>query len=225
MAVRIRRNALARLALGIVMAADGASCAESGSTPAQKQRSVPTATSATRPVLSPPTVVSAPCRSTAVRFRYLGTQLGAGNDFGTIVLWNASAMPCRFARSGSVTAIPGDGSGAMHFELKHALSLPARSPQPQVGGHLPQGVVEFAITIRGEYRDGPGPNGLCSRPHEVVPRRWLLRSGAVRLVIPNGPREPIRQLPDGAHPYGGGGVQPIESCGGGFSLGFAGRWA
>jgi hypothetical protein len=31
-------------------------------------------------------------------------------------------------------------------------------------------------------------------------------------------------VPDGAHPYGSGGTQPVESCGQGFQLAYAGRW-
>jgi hypothetical protein len=65
---------------------------------------------------------------------------------------------------------------------------------------------------------------LCSRRHEDVPIRWVIRLGRVHLSVPNGPSEKFGKLPDGAHPYGGGGVQPEESCGHGFSVAFADQW-
>jgi hypothetical protein len=58
----------------------------------------------------------------------------------------------------------------------------------------------------------------------VVPSRWLIDVGEVHIAVANGPHEPFNQVPDGAHPYGGAGIQPVESCGYGFSIGFSDRW-
>jgi hypothetical protein len=111
----------------------------------------------------------------------------------------------------------------MRFRLAPTLVLSPHAPRPTVGQSA-EPAVEESFTVGGEYRDGPGPRGLCSRRHEVVPTRWLYRDATVRASIRNGPVELHRRIPDGAHPFGCGGTQPTESCGHGFQLAFAGRW-
>jgi hypothetical protein len=116
----------------------------------------------------------------------------------------------------------------MRFRMSSALVLSAKAPRPDLG-HPPARAVEAAFTVTGEYRDGPGPGGLCDRRHEVVPKSWLIRDGAVVLTIRNGPPEPFQDLPDGADPMGAGGIQPVEACDrnfqqDGFQMADAGRW-
>lgn len=163
-----------------------------------------------------------PCRNRQVRARYFGTEAGAGSDFGGFVVWDPSVAPCRLARTGTITPIMRRGPGReLRIRLETGRVLSARSAPP-TGDHRPHSV-EASFTISGEYRDGPGPRGLCDRHHEVVPRYWRFRDGKVHRLIRNGPSEPRRDLPDGAHPYGSGGTQPVEGCGSRFLLAHAGR--
>jgi hypothetical protein len=155
---------------------------------------------------------------------YQGTQEGAGSDFGGVIVWNRSPDACRVGKTGTITPSYAHRDGAaLRFRLSRALTLTANGPKPRLG-YPPRHAVEASFDISGEYRDGPGPHGLCDRAHEVVPKRWILRDGRVDLSIRNGPSEPRREIPDGSHPYGSGGTQPVEACGGGFRVAYADRW-
>ncbi|HVT65478.1 MAG TPA: hypothetical protein VHD81_10005 [Mycobacteriales bacterium] len=181
--------------------------------------------STTPPATSRFTTAAGQCARADLAVTFVGRQLGAGSDFGTFVIRDTSPAACRLTRNGTITPVVGKRAGGpIRFAFGRPLVLSPDAPVPRVGGNLPRQVVEAGLTVRGEYRDGPGPNGLCSRRHEVVPSRWLIDIGAVHLAIANGPHEPFHNLPDGARPYGGGGIQPVESCDSGFSIGFAGRW-
>jgi hypothetical protein len=181
----------------------------------------PAAATATR---KHPSRAAPECRDSNVRSRYFGTQEGAGSDFGGFVVWNTSADPCRLATRGTITPVLPSSAGAiLHFTFHKRLVLSARAPRPR-NGYPPQHAVEASFSISGEYRDGTGPHGLCSRRHEVVPTRWLLRDGSVHLSIHNGAAEPRSEIPDGSNPSSGRKPQPVESCGNEFHLGYAGRY-
>jgi hypothetical protein len=156
--------------------------------------------------------------------RYFGTQEGAGSDFGGFVIWDVSGRPCRLTKYGTITPSFVSGSGRpFRFRLDPPIVLSARATEPHEGG-APRGVVEASFSMSGEYRDGAGPRGLCSRRHEVVPARWLFRDGTLRLSVANGRPESRSMIPDGAHPSSGLQPQPVEACGHHFRLAYVGRY-
>lgn len=183
----------------------------------------PAAHTAASTVRSQPTP---PCHDAQLRHRYSGTTAGAGSDFGGIGIWNVSGRPCVLARHLTITPVlPTRIGRALARTMAAGLVLSADAPRPRNPTPLPRHVTEAAIDVSGEYRDGAGPRGLCSRRHEVVPLRWDFRDGAVHFTIRNGAaNEPRSTYPDGAHPYSGRQPQPIETCvGNGFYFAYAGR--
>lgn len=139
---------------------------------------------------------NADCRPDQLHMTYLAGLQGAGNNFGTIVVTNTSAVDCVWR--GGVSVSPMTASqlffpdpivrrfGPQSATLT-ALRLSAHG-HVDVSGNYPGSDHIAEIIVSGDARDGDGANGLCPASHEVTPAYWgIATEGAKFTVANNGP--------------------------------------
>lgn len=136
----------------------------------------------------------APCRTADLRTTFRGGGLGTGNDFGTLVVWNAGDRPCRLRGRAGFTASWATGgrdeAAGTDRPVLVSADLPARSPAPRAGADLSGGPYLQAF-LQGPERDDPRrPDGLCRAQDELTPASLRLTVGGVVLVQPNRDPDP-----------------------------------
>jgi hypothetical protein len=109
---------------------------------------------------------------------FRGGGLGTGNDFGSIVIRNIGAAPCRLDGSANVVALNGRQHPLQLFrspasvEVPPGLVLSVNAPA-WLGSHLPaEGVVMGVVDIMGGERDNPRSGQICAASDEVTPAYW-----------------------------------------------------
>lgn len=157
-----------------------ASATPSPPPPSQPPSSTPTPTATS-------TAVAAACRLSQLGLRYLGGGAGAGNDFGTIVIRDIAARPCRLTGPVVLHGVDANGNAdtqSVSYTVDRGLVLSPNAP-PDAGYQPPPGVVVAVLQVAASYRDDPtSPNGLCIQ-HTVVPASWVLRFPAGLRAVPN----------------------------------------
>ena len=114
--------------------------------------------------------------------------MGTGNDFGSIVIWNTSAMPCRVAGWVTFTAFFNDRS-------RDTNAHPNR-PIPAVAVTLPANMSAYrdgddpapylTADLMGPERDDPTqPAALCRQQDKLAPAVILLTIGNLSFRVPN----------------------------------------
>jgi hypothetical protein len=149
--------------------------------------------------------VSEPCRPRQLGFAYVGSEAGAGNDFGSIVVWDKSGTACALTGPVRVTGLDRAGHRVTERQslgVSGTLVLVAHGTGPlwsdRRGTYYRRHDTVAVIALAAEYRDDPaGSDGLCTG-HQVEAATWrvTLASGAVRLVANSYQHGPdVRTLP------------------------------
>ncbi len=130
------------------------------------------------------------CTASQLRLSYRGSEPGAGNDLGVIVVRDASARPCLLAGPIRLTGLDRAGHPV-------TMTIAYRQFQPGTGRLAARAVLRrglvASVHVWAEYRDDPhGWRGLCARRHQIEPSRW-------RLVLPSGARISVHNA-DPANP-------------------------
>jgi hypothetical protein len=165
------REILAVAGLGIAGCA--ASVTGGGSSPAGSRHV--TATAAIHPH---------PCAASQLRLSYRGSEPGAGNDLGVIVVRDVSARACWLA--GPIRLAGLDRTGRVVTMTIAYRQFQQGAGRPAAGAVLRPGFVA-SVPLAAEYRDDPqGWRGLCAQRHRFEPATWrvTLPSGS-RMTVPN----------------------------------------
>jgi len=145
------------------------------------------------------------CRARQLGFAYVGSAAGAGNDFGSIVVWDKSGTACALPGPVRVTGLDRAGhlvTDRQKLGVSGADVLAAHGTGPlwsaRRGTYYRPDDTVAVIVLAAEYRDDPaGPGGLCTG-HQVEAAAWrvTLASGVVRLVANSDQHGPgVRTLP------------------------------
>lgn len=134
------------------------------------------------------------CRADDLGVKFVGGQPGAGNDFATIVAWDAAPGACMLAGPVTLAGL-GSGGGADTNAVRLAVTgtgeLTAHGTAPGAGQVLARGESAAWLLISAEYRDDPVTGGTCTA-HQVEPAafRLTLPAGGTLTVANAGPYQP-----------------------------------
>jgi hypothetical protein len=140
------------------------------------------------------------CAASQLGLAYVGGLASAGNDFGTIVVWDKSAIACSLTSPIKIAGLNLHGhrvTPTESFRVSGADVLTPRGRKPVRLLRLRPGEKAAFITLSAEYRDvSSGNGGLCSARHQIEPATWrgTLATGGVRRVANRDRHEDIPRV-------------------------------
>lgn len=158
------------------------------------------ATAASGPAAPAASTTPPACAASQLGLGYVGGLASAGNDFGTIVIWDKSAAACALTSPIRIAGLNRRGHRVTRTERFHVAGrdvLTARGSKPVHLLRLKHGEKAAFITLSAEYRDDlSGNGGMCSARHQIEPARWLVTfaTRGVRRVANRDPHEDIPHL-------------------------------
>lgn len=144
------------------------------------------------------------CRPPQLGLDYIGGGAGAGSDFGTVILRDVSAAPCRLPgplRLAGLDATSRRVTQSVRYPVATPAVLSPDAPRVTQLTALSPGELVGVMVLSAEYRDDPSsPDGICAA-RRIVPAIWRIQlpSGA-SVTVPNSDSlDTGRQFaPDGA---------------------------
>jgi hypothetical protein len=129
----------------------------------------------------------AACTQRQLDVAYLGALPGAGNDFGTIVIWNTSERGCRLTGPIPIAGLDRSGrlvTNVVSYRVSGDATLTAWATRPDRNGHVKSGERLATLTLLAGYRDDPRTGNLCTA-HQVEPASWRLRLADKPVTVRN----------------------------------------
>lgn len=149
------------------------------------------------------------CSTRQLALSYLGGGPGAGNDFGTVLVRDASPRACALAGPLMVTGLDGQGRPVTPAIRSQVVGETVLSPrvgkvtrQARTGdlAGLQPGQMVGLLELVAEYRDGPArvDGGICA-PLWVVPAAWRIgfADGHALTVRNADPKNPVKLVASG----------------------------